>query len=219
MSDTKADVLRFIDAIRLRKEGKFLEAAKLYETLADSNLPNEDIADALYWTGYCYHEAALTDSNLFNKSVAAFKRLIRIANDGTHTIEVYYHLAAVYRDWAQVPGNKLKWQSVIDTVEKANVQYAGIDGARSRGWISRILELKEIAIQRLKPPSPDFHPVPDPHPLPDTDLLIGKGYIHLEKGEIEKATRNARQAFIIKKDSQRANQLLTKIKETYYARG
>ena len=219
--EDRNDVLRFIDATRLRKEGKFLEAAKLYEILAESNLPAENTIKALYWTGYCYYKAALTNPNLFNKSVNAFKRLIGNYSIGAHTIEAYYYLTLVYADWAQIPGNKSKCQSVIDTVEEANAKYTDNDDARNRGWLNRMQELKEKTIQKLNPPPVPPNPVPDPDPdpVPDPVLLVDQGYIHLGRGELEEATKKARKALDINPDYQLAHQLLSAIKETYYGRG
>ncbi|MYB94357.1 tetratricopeptide repeat protein, partial [Candidatus Poribacteria bacterium] len=76
MRDNRGDAQFFIEATRLRKEGKFLEAAKLYEQLTNRNISTEDTAKAIYWTGYCYHKEGLTTPILFGKSVNAFKRLI-----------------------------------------------------------------------------------------------------------------------------------------------
>ena len=214
IDDRRTEVLYFIDATRLRKESKFLEAAKLYEILADSDLSDEDTAKALYWTGYCYHKVALTNPNLFNKSVNTFKKLIENYSNGTHTIEAYYYLTLVYVDWAQISGNRSRYQSVIDTVEKANTRYTDSDKVRNRGWLSRMQELKEKAIRKLEPPPP-----PPPSPPPDPGSLVDQGYIHLGSGELEKALKKARQALDIDSDYQRAHQLSSAIKETYYGRG
>ena len=208
------NVSRFIDATRLRKEAKFLEAAKLYEILANSDLSTEDTAKALYWTGYCYHKAALTNPNLFNKSVNAFKKLIGTYSNRTHTIEAYYYLTLVYADWAQTPGSRSKFQSIIDTVEEANARYADSDDVRNRGWLSRMQELREKAIRKLEPPPP-----PPPDPVPDPGLLVDQGYIHLGRGELEQTLKKAREALDIDADYQRAHQLLLAITETYYGRG
>ena len=218
--ENRDNVLRFIDATRLRKEGKFLESAKLYETLAHSDLSAEDTAKALYWTGYCYHKAAFTNPNLFNKSVNAFKKLIGNYSNGTHIIEAYYYLTLVYVDWAQISGNRSKYQSVIDTVEEANTRYTDSDDVRNQGWLSRMQELKKIAIQKLEPlPVPDPDPPPAPDPVPDPAPLVDQGYIYLGRGELEKALKKVRQALDIDADHQRVPQLLSAIKEIYYGRG
>ena len=207
----------FVKARLFRKEEQFLEAAEIYEQLANSNFSVEDRGYALYWAGRCYHEAALTNSSLFNKSVSAFKKLIGTYSSRTHTIEAYYYLTLVYADWAQTPGNRSKYQSVIDTVKAANTRYADSDEIRNRGWLSRMQELKEKAIRKLEPPPPPPPPAPDP--VPDPGPLVDQGYIHLGRGELEKALKKVRQALDIDADYQRTHQLSSAIKETYYGRG
>ena len=145
----------FVKARLLRKEKRFLEAAKIYEQLANSNLSTEDKVYALYWAGRCYHEASRTDSTLFSKSADIFNMLIRDYGDSPDTIKAYYHLASVYTDWAQKSGDRSKCQLVIDTVEKANTKYVGSDDHRYRGWLNRMQELKEKALQKSpQPPDP-----------------------------------------------------------------
>ena len=117
----------FVKARLFRKEERWLEAAEIYEELANSNLSAEDTVEALYWAGRCYHKAAITNPNLFNKSVNAFKKFIGNYSNRMHTIEAYYYLTLVYVDWAQKSGNRSKWQSVIDTVEEANTRYTDND--------------------------------------------------------------------------------------------
>ena len=215
--DRRTEALRFIDATRLRKEGKFLGAAKLYEILADSNLSAEDTAKALYWTGHCYHKATLANPNLFNKSVNAFKKLIENYSNGIHIIEAYYYLTLVYTDWAQIPGNRSKYQSVIDTVEEANdIEYADSDDVRNKGWLSRMQELEIVARRKLVPPPP---PPPPPPPVPIPGPLVDEGYIHLGRGELEKALKKVKLALDVDADYQRAYQLSSAIKEIYYGRG
>jgi tetratricopeptide (TPR) repeat protein len=213
----------FVKARLFRKEERWLEAAEIYEQLANSDLSAEDTVEALYWAGRCYHKAALTDPNLLNKSVNAFKRFIGNYSNRMHTIEAYYYLTLVYVDWAQKSGNRSKWQPVIDTVEEANRRYTDSGEVRNRGWLSRMQELKERAIQELDnssdpEPVPDPEPIPGPEPLPEM-VYVDQGYIHLGRGELEEATKKARQALNIDPNYQRAHQLSSAIKETYYGRG
>ena len=220
MRDNRGDAQFFIEATRLRKEGKFLEAAKLYEQLTNRNISTEDIAKAIYWTGYCYHKEGLTTPILFGKSVNAFKRLIDDYGGSSYTIEAYYGLVLAYSDWARTPGYKSKWELVITIVEEAITKYTNSHDLRDRGWLSRMRELKEIAIQELKPPpEPDPLPSPTPKPLPNKERHVDQGDIHFERGELEQATKKARQALKVDRNYQRAHDLLSKIKETYYGRG
>ncbi len=225
--DIRGDTQRFIQATRLRKEGKFLEAAKLYEELTDSDLSAEDTAKAIYWTGYCYHKEGLTTPTLFVKSVNAFKKLISDYEESSYTIEAYYGLVLVYADWAQAPGYKSKWELVITTVDEAIAKYTNSHDVRERGWLSRMQEVKEIAIQKLKPPNPN--PRPEPVPVPDPVLVpkppltkerhVDQGYTHFGRGELKDAAKKARQALKVDPNYQRAHDLLSEIKDTYYGRG
>ncbi|MDE0400683.1 MAG: tetratricopeptide repeat protein [Candidatus Poribacteria bacterium] len=222
------DAQFFIQATRLRKEGKFLEAAKLYEQLTNRNISAEDTAKAIYWTGYCYHKEGLTTPILFGKSVNAFKRLIDDYGESSYTIEAYYGLVLAYSDWARTPGYKSKWKLVITIVEEAIAKYTNSHDFRDRGWLSRMRELKELAIQELKPrsnPNPDTTPIPviDPDsvskPLSIKERHVDQGYIHFGRGELKNATKKARQALKDDSNYQRAHELLSEIKETYYGRG
>lgn len=225
VSDNRGDTQRFIQAARSRREGRFLEAAKLYEELIDSNLSTEDTAKAIYWTGYCYHKEGTPA--LFTKSVDAFKKLIGDYNESSYTIEAYYGLVLVYADWAQAPGYKSKWELVITTVDEAIAKYTNTHDVRERGWLSRMQEVKEIAIQKLKPPNPkpDSKPVPVPDPVlaPKSPLTkeryVDQGYIHFGRGELKDAAKKARQALKVDPNYQRASDLLSEIKDTYYGRG
>ena len=220
--DSRGDTQRFIQAARSRREGRFLEAAKLYEELTDSNLSTEDSAKAIYWTGYCYYKEGLIAPALFTKSVNAFKKLISDYDESSYTIEAYYGLVLVYADWAQAPGYKSKWELVITTVDEAIAKYTNSHDVRERGWLSRMQEVKEIAIEKLKPPNPK----PDNKPVPVSDPVlltkerhVDQAYIHFGRGELKDAVKKARQALKVDPNYQRARDLLSEIKDTYYGRG
>ena len=223
----RGDTQRFIQAARFRREGRFLEAAELYEELTDSNLSTEDTAKAIYWTGYCYHKEGLIAPALFTKSVNAFKKLISDYDESSYTIEAYYGLVLVYDDWAQTLGDKSKWELVITTVDEAIAKYTNSHDVRERGWLSRMQEVKEIAIQKLKPPNPKPDnkpvPVPDPFLAPKPPLTkerhVDQGYIYFGRGELKDAAKKARQALKVDPNYQRARDLLSEVKDTYYGRG
>ena len=146
----------FVKARLLRKEERFSEAAEIYEQLANSNRSMEDTVYALYWTGRCYHDAALqtstlTDATLFKKSVNAFKKLIADHEDNSYTIKTYYNLSLAYRNWAKVLRNQSKWQSVIDTVKEAKAKYNDSNEIEVQRELSRMQALENEALGRLKP--------------------------------------------------------------------
>jgi len=147
----------FVSARLLRLEERCLEAAEIYEQLANSTLPTEDTVYALYWSGHCYHDAALQnptliDETLFRKSVDAFKKLISNYENSSYTIKTYYYLSLAYKNWAEKLRDQSKCQLVIDTVVEADMKYANSDDVRNRGWLSRMGELKDEAREKLSPP-------------------------------------------------------------------
>ena len=219
----------FVDARLLRKEKRYLEAAKIYEQLANSTLSTEDTAYALYWMGRCYCEAALRNQTLFNKSVDAFIKFITDHESSSDTIKAYYHLALAYTEWAKVPGNQSKWQLVVDTVEAAHTKYANKDKGDNtvQGWLSRMQELKDTADTALNPkpvPIPEPEPVspdpkPDPKPEPDPPELTRQAQRHFRRGQLKAATKKAKQARRVNPNHVPAQDLLKKIKEKHYGRG
>ena len=190
----------FVKARLLRKEELFLEAAKIYEQLVNSNLSVEDTVYALYWTGYCYHEAALknttTDATLFRESVDAFKIVISDYEDNSYTIKTYYYLTLSYRNWAETLRNQSKWQLVIDTVEEANTKYADSNDTTIPVWLSRMQELKDEALEKLWP---------QPNPLKEE----AERAINTAKTAIDRATQGNREPQLI----HRANEHLEQAKQ------
>ena len=64
-----------VDANRLRANKQYVKAAEEYETFANTSSTKEAMY-ALYWAGWCYHEAAAADETLLSKSIHAFQGLI-----------------------------------------------------------------------------------------------------------------------------------------------
>ena len=77
----------FVKARLLRKEKRLIEAAEIYEQLANSNLSVEDTVYALYWAGRCYHEATSENAPVFSKSVNNFKKLITDYENSSYDIK------------------------------------------------------------------------------------------------------------------------------------
>ena len=150
----------FVKARLLRMEGRFLEAAEIYEQLANRTLSVEDTVYALYWAGSCYHEATLQTSTLTNvallrKSVDTLKKLITDHEDSSYDVKAYRYLTLAYTNWAKVSRDQSKWQLVIDTVEKAYMKYEDSDDTTVQGLLSRMQALKNEALKRLpRPPDP-----------------------------------------------------------------
>lgn len=209
----------FIKCRLLRKEERFLEAAEIYKRLASSNLSTEDTIYTLYWSGRCYHEAALqsstlTDPSLFRKSVDAFNKLIADYNDSSYTIKAYYYLALAYSNWAEVLADQSIYQSVINTAEAAETKYSDTDGTMHRVHLNLLQELKEMAIQKLNPDSERLELVEV-----TPEVLVNQGHIHLKQSALEAATDTAKQALETDPTYEPAHELLSKIKYRHYGRG
>ncbi len=217
----------FVKARLLRSEGEFVKAAEIYEKLVNETFSIDDTVYALYWAARCYQEASREDTKLFSKSVDLFNMIIEDYGDRPETIKAYYYLALLYRDWAQESGDISKYQSVINTVEKANMKYADSNDTGDRAWLSRMQELKKIAAQELEPAPPKPVPAPEPPspkpvPAPEPPLkevYVDEGYRYFEEGKLEEAKEKAYQALEIDPNYQRALTLLSKIKEKYYDLG
>ena len=274
----------FTNAMLLRMEERFLEAAEIYENLANNNLSTDDTIDALYWMGFCYLESvpkspASSDVMPFRKSVNAFEKLIRDYEESSYDIQAYYRLALAYSKWAEILRDQSKYQSVINTVDKAHTKYREIDNSRHRELLSLMQQLKDRASEKLTPPPPPIREeaercirdaedaiasarqeenrepqviqeaqehlgharqemhnenyqaaldlakkslefiTPEPPPPPTKAHYVEKGYKHLQRDELEEATKEANQALMMDPNCPQARELLSKIKQGYYGRG
>lgn len=210
----------FIKGRLLRTEERFLEAAEIYKKLANSELSNKETVYALYWSGRCYHDAALqnstlTDASLFKKSVHAFKKIIADYEDNSYTLKTYYYLALVYSHWAEKFNDQSKYELVIDTVKKVETKYRNTDDAIYQGRLSLMQALKETAVRKLYPVKKPPELLKKPTPV----ALVDQGHTHLKQGELEEATKKAKQALEIDPIYAPGHELLSKIKQRHYGRG
>lgn len=170
--DTKPDPSHisglFVKANLLRIERKYAEAAPLYEKLSNSEIPNDDIAYALYWGGFTYYKSAIYD-----KSVQLFDKYIREHEDRTELLRTYYYLATTYFEWGNEYGHdKTKYQLVVQTVDEAIAIPSNIQNTADRRWLSKMHDLKDKAIRYL--PNNNA-PQPNPKPV-NADVLKLKQY-------------------------------------------
>ncbi len=134
----------FIKGQLLRKEGRFLEAAEVFEAFANNSFSAEDVSSGFFWSGRCYYE-----KKLFRKSVEAFKKLIADYEDSSYTIKAYYYLTLAYSDWSETLADTSKYELVISTVNKANMKYGSNNDSAIHGWLSRMQDLKDTADKKL----------------------------------------------------------------------
>ncbi len=148
----------FVKANLLRIGRKYAEAAPLYEKLSNSEIPNDDIAYALYWGGYSYYKSAIYD-----KSVLLFHKFIREHDDSPELLKTYYYLALTYYEWGNEYGHdKTKYQLVIQTVDATLANYINIQNSPDRRWLNNLRELKDKANKYFS----DDNDIPPPNPKP-----------------------------------------------------
>ena len=196
------------EAVALRFEKHFEEAAAYYEVFANDSLPFEDGVYALYWAGRCYYKA-----NLFRQSVDAFKKLIDEYGYIPNAIEAYFGLAEAYYTWAEKDGDISKYQSVISTVEQAERLYAGRAYTTVGNWLERMHGIKQAAIEKLD----NIRELDPPPPTPGE--FVNQGLEEFRRGKLEAARLKAVQALNLDPDYSPADGLLSKIKIKYYERG
>ncbi len=147
----------FTKAILYRKEGKHAEAAQLYETLSNSNIPTDDIVYALYWGGISYYHAANDDVTLLNKTTGLFERLLKDFNDRPAFIKIYYYLASAYYKLGNaLNGDRSNYQLVLKTVDEANNRSGVLVKYSNKIWLTRLQDLRETTINKINPsPTPE----------------------------------------------------------------
>jgi tetratricopeptide (TPR) repeat protein len=175
--EVKSSNKLFVKAILLRQEREFQAAARLFETLSNSEISIEDIIYSLYWGGYCYYKAANND-DLFSKSVDLFSKLISDYGDRPEVIKTYYYLALVYLDWGNaVEGDESKYKMVIQTVDEVNRRYTNINYNSDQSWFNRMNELKEKAASKI-----NHEPVQN-----NTVKYYEQGWAYLEENQYDEA--------------------------------
>ena len=195
------------EAISLRFERRFEEAATQYKAFASNYLPAETAVYALYWTGRCYHKAGL-----FQQSVDAFKELIDDYAYTPNTIEAYHGLSVVYFDWAKRDEDISKCQLAIEIVEEAEQEYADSRASLDRQVLSLMRDIKR-QVEEYEVDKPR-----SPEPLPE-EVITNQGREHFDRGELEPAEEKARKALRIHRNYPPAKELLREIKKSYYNQG
>ena len=198
------DFAALTEATSLRFKERFGEAATQYKTFASNHLPVETAVYALYWAGRCYHKAGL-----FQQAVDAFERLIDDYAYTPNTIEAYHGLSAVYFDWGKRDEDTSKYELVIETVEKAEQEYADSRVVLDQEVLDLMKEIKCNAKAMIEP-------VPPP---PPEEQCVRQGREHFDRGELELAEKKARKALRINSEYEPAKQLLREIKKRYCDQG
>ncbi len=208
----------FIKPILLRKEGKYFEAALLFEQLSKSEIPSEDVIYALYWGGYCYYKyykVDTLDQNMLSKSAELFSRITREYGDRLESTQTYYYLASVYSDWGKILGGDIsKYQLVIQTVNMAEEKFGDNLNSSDQKWMREMKKFKQEALTKIDPPEPS-----EPDSVPVIVNLVSEGYKFLNQGNLDSAEKMALDALNADRNNKRAYQLLSDIKTKHYDLG
>lgn len=189
----------FIKATLYRKEGKYAEAAPLFETLSDSNIIEDDKIYALYWGGFSYYNAAHDDDVIsLNKAARLFERLLKDYSDRPDFIKVYYYLASTYYKLGNaLNGDRSYYELAFRTVDDAKNKYS------NQVWLTRLQDLKE----KINP-TPDPIPTPDLKPTPTPEDVIAKHYeqalSHLDVNQYDKAINEFEKCLYLDPDFHKA---------------
>ena len=214
INENKPTKSLFIDPVIYRKEGKYLEAAKLYETLSklditsNVDIHSDDKIYALYWSSFCYYKAAQEkhDASLFEKSIELFRRLIYEHSEISVDIKTYFYLASAYYAISD-------YELVIDTVNEAEKNANSSMNSAYNIWYNQLKDLKRKVERKL-------NPIPaSPIPNKQEEKVVSEGRNHYNNDDLMKATKKAREALDISANYQPAKQLLTDIRDRYYAHG
>ena len=213
-----SELSHFTKAILLREEGRFLEAAEKFAALSNSELTPEDKVYAIYWSGYCYYKAGISDYNHYYESIRFFERLIKEYEgstfiEQTDLINAYLYLVESYSD---IPDNigepKERYEQIIKRIETVQSSYSE---EVYRDELQEFSKIKSRTLAKL-PYNEDDVPTPEP---PEEELLVLQGRKHYNNGDLEKAYMSTQEALELEEELQSALLLLSEIHDKYFDRG
>ena len=207
---------------RLRAEEQYAEAAKQYEIFANANPVTVEASYALYWSGWCYHEAASNDNMLFSKSRDVFEKLIDNHGDNPYTIKAREKL----RDMGNSEQEDKSGKAIINAEEAVyNARQSDsksdaiseaikhLDEAKQKHEQENYIEAEQLA----KKASDIAKSAVTKHET--AKRYVNQGYNYLRQGRLESATEKAKEALRIDPPYQDARKLLEEIKQKYFNQG
>lgn len=210
-----------VDANRFRANKQYVKAAEEYEAFASTSATKEAMY-AMYWAGWCYHEAASDDETLFSQSINVFQRLIDNYGDSPYASKASEKLH-------KMEGNKLKIDAdtAITTAEAAvhRAKQLNCTSALIRKAMTHLDDTKQAlergnykaALQLAKETEEIATRAIDNHETAKD--LVTQGYTHFRRERLETATQKAREALRRDPAYQNANTLLQEIKQKYFRQG
>ena len=201
-------------ANRFRADKQYAKAAEQYEVFANTHSFTTEVMYALYWSGWCYHEASFNDETSLSKAISIFQRLIDNYNDSRYTSEAEEKAksgsakAITIAEEGVHRAQQLGCKSVLipQTIthlhnakqkqEQNNYEAAYQSAKKAHDITKRVIKNHETAVR-----------------------LVNQGYNYLGRGEFETATKHTREARRIHPSYQDANNLLEEIKRKYFDQG
>ena len=212
----------FLVANQLRAEKQYVKAAEQYEVFATTNPSTEEAVYALYWAGWCYSEAASGDEMLFRKSRVAFQSLIDNYTGSPYILKAREKLSELDRRKAKKETDKVitTAENAVRLAEQSNCKSTAISEARTR--LTNAKEEQERAnykearrlandAQKTAKNATDKHEI--------AKRYVNQGYTYLRQGQLETATKKAKDALHIDPPYHNANKLLEEIKQKYFNQG
>ena len=207
---------------RLRAEKQYAKAAEEYEILVNTNPSTTEAAYALYWAGWCYHKAASNDETLLSKARDVFQRLIDNHGDNPYTLNAREKLPNMV-DSEQ----KTESTETIITAEEA-VHRAQQSDCKSDAIPEAITHLGNAkreqeqgnyaaALTLANEAQTIVHSAIDNHET--AKRYVNQGYIYLNQGRLETATKKAKEAHHTDSSCQPAKKLLEEIKQEHLNQG
>ena len=201
-------------ANRFRAEKQYAKAAEQYEVFANTTSSTTEVVYALYWSGWCYCEDSFNDEASLSKAISLFQKLIDNYNDSRYTSE------------AQEKAKSGSAEAIITAEEAVHrVQQLGCKSVLIPQTITHLHKAKrkqeqdnyEAAYQSAKKTSDIAKRAINNH---ETAVMrVDQGYNYLRRGQLETATKHAREAHRIHPSYQNANNLLKEIKQEYLNQG
>ena len=200
----------------LRIKEQYTEAAKQYEDFANNTHPSTNkVVYALYWAGWCYRKVPSNDEILLNKAMNVFERLIDNYGDNQYTSKTHEQLREIRSDIAIIDAEEAVYRAEqsgceSDAIDKVITHFSNAKQKQEQGNYAAACTLANKA-QAIA------HSVIDNH---DTaKRYVNQGYTYLNQGQLETATKMARDAIRVDPPYRNAKKLLAQIKQKYFDQG
>ena len=219
---TRKKIERLIVPNRLRAEKQYVKAAEQYETVANTNPSTIEAAYALYWSGWCYYKVSSDDTMLLDKSCVAFQRLVDNHSDSPYTHKAREKLSEIWNLKLKHESKKaiIAAEEAVDRAQQSDCQSNAIRKAITHlGNAKREQERGNYAAARTSANEAQtiVHSAIDNHET--AKRYVNQGYIYLNQGRLETATKKAKEAHHTDSSCQPAKKLLEEIKQEHLNRG